>query len=167
MAECFLLASHFLDSALWGARFISDDPIVRHGRTSLATAQAQSTLATLSLSLTLRLRALASECGGGTTRIAAPPPGGAPHPAIYSLILLTCVSLQPARLILHRHQLSTVSNEVGFSLTCMYSFPAPLSADLYRGSNNDDRCRDETVAPLNTYTFLKHEHEPNECVNLL
>ena len=49
------------------------------------------------LSLTLLLRALASECGGGTTRIAAPPPGGAPHPAIYSLILLTCVSLQPAR----------------------------------------------------------------------
>ena len=40
------------------------------------------------LSLTLLLRALASECGGGTTRIAAPPPGGAPHPAIYSLILL-------------------------------------------------------------------------------
>ena len=49
------------------------------------------------MTVTLFLRALASECGGGTTRIAAPPPGGAPHPAIYSLILLTCVSLQPAR----------------------------------------------------------------------
>ena len=63
------LGSSWCLSSAWLVAVLISSGVL--GTTSWAAAQAQSTLL-LSLSLTLLLRALASECGGGTTRIRHP-----------------------------------------------------------------------------------------------